>query len=380
MEIGMVIRSPDEVDLSKVKINPHPYWAPTTAYGADNCMKAYALKLFKVDYEIPAAIAKGSLIHSLLEREKFWKERGGVFVPFFKSDESFSNVVGGNWKRIRKDGKSTNSRKPAERRSAKTIRWRNDAERWGPRTLEDVMHMARMAYRTESERGPPIETEVDFKVCLTHPSLPDVLKGLRLKGHIDYIRAPMVLGDHKTGYASMEGNFLSKNFQLIHYALSTWQALHDPKTILFQKHLPKYRGIPLDEFLEIAQVEVNHIPSTQWTEDISQRPEKSNVYSANVRLNDMVELGKILRNLEDLIAQRKFMSRADRKDCNRCFYGDLCDKFDMEEIFADEYAKRNPLFAFFGTEQGFFGRPEKPKTLGRQKTMRLMKATNEFKF
>ncbi len=375
----MAITSPDQINWLRFKIDEHPYWAPTTAYGADNCMKAYALKLMKVDYEIPAAIAKGSLIHTLLEKKRFWKQKDGVWTPKYKSEESFANVARGNWKTIRADGKSTNSRKPSERRSAKTIKWRNDAERWGPRTLEDVMHMARMSYRTEVERGPPLATEIDFKVTLDHPSLPDVLRGLRLKGHIDYIRKPLILGDHKTGYANIAGNFIRRNFQLVHYALSTWEALQDPNTFLFQKTLADYAGIPLDEFFNIVKVEINHIPSTQWTEDPAQRPERTTIHSEEVRLRDMMELGRILRSLEDAITNRRFMARADRKDCHHCFYGAVCDDFDMEEIFADEYEKRAPLFAFSGVTVNAFGRPEKPEKTGRQKTMRLMKADNTLR-
>jgi len=68
----------------------------------------------------------------------------------------------------------------------------------------------------------------------------------------------------------------------------------------------------------------------------NERPGKSNVYSAMVRLNNMIELGKILRSLENAISQRRFISKADRKDCNMRFYNSLCSQFDMEEIFANE--------------------------------------------
>jgi hypothetical protein len=376
----MTIDSPGQIDWTKIKIDEHPYWAPTTAYSADACMKRYALgKILRVDYEVPVEIAKGDLLHQFLEKKRFWKSRGGVFVPYYRSAESFANSIGGDWKLIRSDSRITRSRKPIERRKAKNIRWKNEGERWSPKTLDDLIHMGRMAYRTEIERGPPISTEVDFKVQLTHPSLPDCLRGLKLKGQIDYIRDPLILGDHKTGYDTINGNFLRENFQLIHYALSTWQALQDPETIVFQRDLSDYAGISLTDFLDSVRLEINHIPSTIWKKP-EDRPSQSQIYSTSLSLDNLIELGEILRKLEEEIARRRFLPCADKKFCNYCFYEENCEKFNLREIFSDEYKKRSPLFAFAGINPNVFGKPAKPSPSGfKQTTMRLFKATNELR-
>ncbi len=340
-------------------VQEHPIWSPTRLDCAEECMKSYWFNYIKhVPHNVNPSIARGRLIHSLIEN--FWKtdEKSGLLIPTSKSREGFMGRAAGDWKRnYAKTGTCGNQK----------IDWDYQGQQWDINYINEIRDISRRVYNRLTTEEPRLAAEVTLHV---------EYEGLKFMAKIDELRKDLVIRDHKSGYKTPREHYLDKNIQMTDYMLCLWVSLQDPRSTASQLY-PEHTGISLEDFLETSRVEIHHLPRRR-----NCAPEEENItqlYPATRTVESFNDLVKATRSKESALERRDFHPTKGRH-CDYCFWAKDCEKYNPEKEHEGEYEKEMPLFAHTGIENKSFGKPpQKVRRSPKQKTMRLMKKTNELR-
>jgi hypothetical protein len=361
-------------DYQSIKIENEPDWSPSRILVADRCMKEYFFKyVLHEKQKTSASELRGSVMHNRIE--KFWKRnKKGFYIPSFKSEESFANRVAGDLKMIAVSGEY-NGR---ELDDSKGFIF-SDAFQ------DETKLMAKSVYKRYiregvclNERGMifPKELRINRKLELKSGRV------IKLNSIIDELRPELTIRDHKIGYKTILKEAIENDIQFTHYLFSVFLELQDEKSDL-KNFYSNYLGISLNDFLEVAKVEFHHVSQNHLPEE-KREEELSQIYISKRNRTQVANLVRKICQCEDMIKRREFFPTTDNSACHfRCKYGlEKCIDVKPEEIIAKSEGEKNSLLIFSGVsspyEKGCIIKPEIPEK-PRQKTMRLMKKTNELR-
>jgi hypothetical protein len=317
-------------DKDYLHVQEHPIWSPTRLDLAETCMKAYWFQYVKhIKHSITPDIARGKLIHSLIE--KFWRydEDKKLLVPGYKSYESFVNCAIRDWKyQFARTGESDGQK----------IDWDYKGQQWSKKFLGELADVMGRVYSRYIIERPRLAAEVEIK---------GEIEGIKISAKIDELREDLVIRDHKSGRKTPREHYLDKNMQMTDYLVCLFIALHDINSPIATTLFPDYTFISLDEFLKIATIEIHHLPEHQTKEEkeIGRRQHMTAIYSAKrtrASINDFVSS---LQAKEKQLAERDFHPSKGR-NCDFCFYRNECNSYDPQKEHETEFAVKNPLFTY----------------------------------
>lgn len=352
-------------------VEEHPIWSPTRLDLAETCMKSYWLKYVKkISPLISASTARGKLIHSMIEH--FWKTdpKTGLIIPEPKfSYEGFVNMGVANWKRYYASDNPPGGKKPTDE-----IRWDYPGQKWDKHFTGELGDMLGRIYNRYMEEEPRLEAEIPLHA---------EVEGIKIMAIIDELRKYLIIRDHKSGYASMSPEYLRKNIQMTDYMLCLFIALQDSNHKLYRETYADYAGIGLEEFLDIAEIEIHHLPNNSrpyYSRKIHdfvypEKEIKTQIHITKRNVKSIEEFVDSLKAKEKCLCERDFHPHQGRH-CGFCFFKDNCDKYDPKKEHADELERNLPLFSFanlsFGNMQAKNPLiPPQPSQKGRQKIMRF---------
>jgi hypothetical protein len=185
------------------------YWTATDIGIMAACPRLYRYSIGKKDKVTTGDMARGSLMHRVIEPKNFFKENGS---PKYKSAEKWANYCANQWQRTEINN-GTSRGVP--------IIWRDDAE---PYVLKGSIHgNCLAAYQYLVSKGRPIFSEYPFRFTLEYEGMgvdgKPAEREIKFRGRIDEIRE-RVLIDFKTGYSRIGYMETNHGYQLTIYELA----------------------------------------------------------------------------------------------------------------------------------------------------------------
>ena len=337
-----------------LRVIENPIWSPTRLDLAELCMKAYWFQyVFHMKHSITPDIARGKLMHRMIE--KFWQrdERSGLLVPGYSSYSAFVNSAVRDWRHnFAKTGETDGQR----------IEWDFRGQAWSREFIGNLAAMAGRVYSRYLVEEPRLATEVDLKVTFD---------GVRLSAKIDELRRKLTIRDHKSGFKMPKEHYLDKNIQMTDYSLCLWLSLQDERSTASQVY-PGYVGIPLDEFLEVSTIEVHHLAEARPID--GRREAMTRIYSAKRTERSFEDLIETIHAKNKSLQERDFHPTKGRH-CEYCFFRNVCNSYNPHDYHENEYERSMPLFASAGIECKSFAPPQdKLKKPRLQKSMIFRKS------
>lgn len=326
---------PRKKGFNEIVVEEHPEWSPTRLDLAELCMKSYWFQYIKrIPHTINSSIARGKLLHRIIEN--FWKidETTNSLTQGYSSYESFVNSAVRDWKfQFAKTSESDGQK----------IEWDFKGQQWSPRFIGDIANTAGRIYSRYIAEEPRLASEFEIK---------GKFEGIKIFAKIDELRKEIVIRDHKSGYKKHGEFYLKNNIQMTAYMMCVFCALQEP-TAKISKIYPEFIGISLDEFLEIASIEIHDVSAKKEGE---LKEPRTIIYPAKRREQDFIELTQTIKIKEKQLRERDFHPTKG-KHCDYCFYKKNCDDYNPVEEHKNELERNAPLFAYAGLDmnsiQGF---------------------------
>jgi hypothetical protein len=335
--------------MKELKVNENPLWSPSRFGVADRCMKGYWFQyVFHLKHTIPSGVAIGKLEHRMIEN--FWKKdpSSGLLVPGYKSYESFVNSAVRDWKFYYvKTGESEGQR----------IEWgQYDGKGYAPWLIGRIAESMGMVYTRYMEEEPRLGAEIRME---------GEVEGIKIMAIADELRRGLVIRDHKSGNRRIGEYFVKNNTQMTVCLMCLFNCLQSPFSEVVPKAYPEYVGISLDEFLDIARVEIHDI-SVKWSKD-GMREATTEIHEEKRTEQDFYEVLEFIQSKQRALRERDFSPSKD--NCDYCFYKRDCHNYDPNEYHENEYERNFPLFA----NAEVFMDSSKPKVVSkrRQKSLRF---------
>jgi len=186
------------------------YWTATDIGIMATCPRLYLYSLGKKGKTTTGDMARGSLVHRLVEPKNFFKEDGS---PKYQSAEKWANYCANQWQ-ITEINEGTSRGVP--------IKWRDSAE---PYILKDSIHgNCLVAYQYLVSKGVPLMAEKKFRFALEYEGMgadgKPAEREIKFRGRMDEVRAGMLIRDYKTGYSRIGDMEANHGYQLTLYALA----------------------------------------------------------------------------------------------------------------------------------------------------------------
>jgi len=236
--------------MKELKVDETPCWSPTRLGADDRCKKSYWFQYFRhLKHTITSNIAIGKLEHRMIEN--FWKQDPDtrLLLPGYKSYQSFVNSAVRDWKFLYVERGESDGQK---------IEWsKYDGNGYSSWLIGRIAEIAGMIYTRYMNEEPRLETEV---------SMQGEIDDIEIMAIADELRKDLVIRDHKSGKMKIGEYFLKNNNQMTLNLMCLFNCLQSPYTTIIPEIYPKYKGIGLDEFLDIAKIEIHDI-SPGWPKD-----------------------------------------------------------------------------------------------------------------
>jgi hypothetical protein len=332
--------------LKELKVIENPSWSPTRVLTAD-CMKRYWLQyVYHLNYAVNSAIAVGKLDHRMIEN--FWKEDPdtGLLVPGYKSYESFVNSALRDWKfSYARTGTS----------GGQKIEWgKYDGNGYSKFLLGKIAESMGMVYTRYVDEEPRLEAEVKME---------GEIEGIKIMAIADEFRKDLVIRDHKSGNRKIGEYYLKNNIQMTICSMCLFEDLQSGFGGIAQRAYPEYVGIRLDEFLDIARVQIHDI-SAKWVKNEMHEP-ITKVYEEKRTEQDFNEVIQFIQSRQKALRERDFFSS--KSNCDYCFFNGDCSNYDPNDYHQGEYERDFPLFA----NAGVFMDSSHPKIVSKRKQKSL---------
>lgn len=314
--------------IKELKVVENPQWSPSRLAVADRCMKGYWFQyIFHLKHTISSNIAMGKLEHKMIEN--FWKEDPdtGLLVQGYKSYQSFVNSAVRDWKFYYVRSGEVDGQK---------IEWSEyDGNGYSSWLIGRIAETAGIIYTRYVNEEPRLKAEVKME---------GEFDEIKIMAIADELRKDLVIRDHKSGHKKIGEYFVQNNIQMTLCLMCLFNCLQSPYTTVIPKIYPEYKGIPLDEFLDISKIEIHDI-SPRWTKDRIHQP-ITKIYSAKRTEQDFNEVIEAIESKQKAIKERDFHPSKD--NCDYCFYNHHCNKYDPVKYHENEYERNFPLFANAG--------------------------------
>jgi hypothetical protein len=321
-----------EIDGMVLEVKETPYISPSALNEWQSCPKRYWFShVLHHPHNINSGMAIGKHVHRI--EEKMWKldPDKELIIPSYVSYQQCVNCAGvGTWKRFYAGEKN------AERLG---IEWGEyDGNGYSPWLIGRIAETAGLIYTRAITDGPPLRAEFEIKV--EYPTvrilsiLDDLRRGENGKG--------IVIIDHKSGYENFGGHYAKKNYQLTMNGMCVVEALQHPNTEV-SRLFPEYRGISLDDFLnDVLIVKINDIfPRTRKGED---RLPNTTFHPAGRKKIHCNSALQCFQQFYTGLKNREFIAIA--RDCNKCFFAEVCDDYDPAEYYYESSKEELPLPLF----------------------------------
>ncbi len=307
-----------------LEIKETPFISPSSISEWDSCHKRYWFShILHYPSKPNSGMAIGKLVHRIMDRMWKWDEERGVFLPYYKSYRQCVNCAGvGNWKRnyaeIKKKIKPEKAKKTE-------IEWNEyDKNGWAPWIIGRVAETVGLIYTRALTDGPPLRKEFEIKVEYPPVRIRSILDELR-RGENG---SGIVIRDHKSGVENSGGYYASKNIQLTMNGMCVFEALQHPHTEV-SRLFPEYRGISLEDFLnDVLEVQINEIYPRHPRDAYGHLPE-TKIHQRKRKILHCNEALQTFQSFYDGLKKRDF--HPNPKECNRCFFKEVCDDYDPAE-------------------------------------------------